>query len=134
MTTVMAGDETGSEVKLGVPHGLKISESTASRISMPRHVDWHMILDHELDKLGSSSIGTLGSLGFAALGASVGFIPQILAIWARIGSAAFDGSDAITLVVFGVSVAAASICLMVYALNRSNFKSVVRGIRARPKL
>src|SRR3981081_3411183 len=67
----MAGPEQAELLKAGELAG---GHAPASRITIPAYVDYHMIMDWELDQLSRHETGVLASLGFVGLGALVGLV------------------------------------------------------------
>src|ERR1700687_5123073 len=66
--------------------GITEGSTPATRISMPPVVDWHMILDRELDQLTRPEMGVIGSLGFVALGAVFGLIAPLFGALEKVGA------------------------------------------------
>ena len=103
------------------------------RVSAPEYVDWHMILDQELDQLSNLQTGVLGGLGFTALGATLGVAPSFVVAISK-ASAELARGDVTAMLIFVASLVAAVICLSLYFLSRRKTRSLPETIRARNKI
>jgi hypothetical protein len=105
----------------------------SSRISAPEFIDWHMILDRELEQLSRPEIGLLSSIGFTALGVSLGLLPGFVSSLGKSKANTFDSGDATTLIVFVASTVGAVICLVIAGVGWYRNKGLADEIRRRPK-
>lgn len=113
-----------------------ILEGPAQRFTMPEFLDWHMILDHELNQLSRPETGVIGSLGFVGLGAVVGLIPAVSGVFEKIGSsppASISGAETATLMVFSGCVVLALGCLLIFGLSIYRNSGLTTVIKARKK-
>jgi hypothetical protein len=110
--------------------------SDPTRISMPDFVDWHMILDRELDQLSRPENSILASLGFVALGAFLGLIgPTVAAyqkVWA-VPTLPLTKGDFVNLCLFVFCGVAATIWLSIAGLAWWRNRGLAGEIRKRPK-
>lgn len=114
---------------VGTPFAGKMPEQ---RVSTPGVVDWHMILDHELDQLSQLETGALGSVGFVALGAAVGFAPAFVAALEK-AKTGLSGEELVALIALPLSAAVALICLGLFVANALRNRGLKGRIRQRPK-
>lgn len=104
-----------------------------SRVSAPEIVDWHMILDAELDQISRPETGIIGSLGFLALGAFLNNSPTIMSVW--FGSPRTLSIGDVTTLEIGIgSLVASVICLSIFALSVYRNWGTANRIRNRPKM
>jgi hypothetical protein len=116
------------------PASISEGHTPAARISMPDYVDWHMILDRELDQLSHRQQGALASLGFVALGAVLGLIAPFVRVWEKVGSTTtFTTGDLATVACFFGCAVAAVICLCLAGIAWYRNRGLADEIRKRPK-
>lgn len=127
----MSGLDT--KLALGTPDTAGIHFNTVPRVSMPKHLDWHMILDQELSHLTRPEMGHVSSLALVALGAAVGFFPQFLTIWSRLGAEPISRGDAAILITFAATATFAIAGNIIYAIWHRRNKGLADEIRKRPK-
>ncbi|MCK1592143.1 hypothetical protein [Bradyrhizobium sp. 169] len=116
--------------------GIAEGHTPAARISMPAFVDWHMILDRELDQLTQPQSGLLGSLGFVGLGAVLGLIGSFVAALeklATIPAAPVSKADISNLLAFPACIVLTAICLLLAFLSWRRNSCLADEIRKRPK-
>jgi hypothetical protein len=108
----------------------------APRISMPDFVDWHMILDRELDQLSRPEHGVLSSLGFVALGTVLGLIAPVMSAWEKIAASPpipLNRAEFANLAAFFVCVGLMFVCLSIAGLGWWRNRGLADEIRKRPK-
>ncbi len=105
----------------------------ASKISGPKHVQWHMVLDNELDMLTDKQAGVMGAIGFTALGGVVGGLIPCVAAIEKINVSPLTPIDVVALAVFFASLTASLICLITFFCYRHQNTSLKEEIRKRGK-
>jgi hypothetical protein len=116
-------------------------------ISAPKTMEWHMILDNELDQLSHSEMGFIGSLGFVGLGAALGLMPQLVEVISKLNTKpvkspnypfqdivpTITALDIGTIAAIAVSLTIAAICLGLSGLYHHRNKNLAKTIRGRGK-
>jgi hypothetical protein len=104
-------------------------------VSMPKMLDWHMILDHELTQLTRPEMGFIGSLGFVGLGSALGLTPQLVETMGKVRHADTSvtmGDIACVGAFFGCAVLAI-VCLGIGGLYWYRHRGLAQTIRTRGK-
>ncbi|MCL6653479.1 hypothetical protein A6R70_14395 [Agrobacterium rubi] len=115
------------------PDNLTSVAMPAAHISAPKLVQWHMIMDNELDMLTDKQTGAMGAIGFTALGGVLGGIIPCVAVVEKINLSPLTISDIIALGVFFCCSSASLICLVSFFWSRKQNKSLKEDIRGRGK-
>ncbi|WP_455918869.1 hypothetical protein [Ensifer canadensis] len=113
-----------------------IIKNPIPRYSMDETVDYHVILDQELDQLAHPENGVIGTVGFTALGAALGFLPATVAIFEKIGQStpeAISPIELTTLLLTPSCGVAALICLILFGISKFRNLGLVSKIRERPR-
>jgi hypothetical protein len=129
----MTGPEQAELLKAGE---LAEGHAPASRITIPAYVDYHMIMDWELDQLSRHETGVLASLGFVGLGALVGLVVPFALSLEKFKSdppQPFLLSDVACAVAFSASFVLTVVCLVIAAIARRRNRGLVDDIRKRPR-
>lgn len=131
------------EAVLGLIQGSKVHDEPRSilevppqRLTTPDFVDFHMILDHELDQLSKAETGIIGSLGFVGLGGVIGFAPAFLGALEKISAVPVvqpSAADVGTLICLPACVVLALLCLTIFGLSVRRNWGLSAKIRARKK-
>lgn len=91
--------------------------------------------DQELIQLSQPDGGMAGGVGFAALGAAIGALPQARVAFAAIGAGtALTAEGSTSSVIFIIGSAAAIICLIIFGVSKYRNAGLTSVIRARPKM
>ncbi|WP_161600108.1 hypothetical protein [Aurantimonas manganoxydans] len=103
---------------------------------MPDAVDWHMILDQELDQLSRPETGVIGSIGFVGLGAAIGLVPAFSDVMGNVNADRLEpltGGEIATLLILPGSFMLAVVCLVIFAISVCRDKALTGVIKARKK-
>ncbi len=76
------------------------------RVSVPEYLDWHMILDYELDQLSQPETGVIGPVGFTGAGAAIGLVGQFAAVVAKVRASPLvpvEATDLVSVCAFAAS-------------------------------
>ncbi|MEY9196659.1 cytochrome c biogenesis protein CcdA [Sinorhizobium fredii] len=114
----------------------QIFRNPKPRYSIDETVDYHVILDQELDQLARPENGVIGTVGFTALGAALGFLPAMVAILQKIVGAAREPLIPIeitTLLLTPACGIAALICLILFFISKFRNRGLVTKIKKRPR-
>lgn len=104
------------------------------RVPIPDYLDWHVILEPELGQLSRPETGVIGSLGFAALGAAVGFAPSFLSALDKAASSQPSSlADAAFIASFSGTAVAGVLCLVLFGIAALRKRGLTRTIRARKR-
>lgn len=106
------------------------------RLGAPEYVDYHMILDQELTQLSKPETGIIGSVGFTATGAGIGFYPSFAALFDKfdqLSKAEFTKSEIHISVAFAFSVALAVTCLLIFFIGVYRNIGLAKIIRNRKR-
>jgi hypothetical protein len=113
-----------------------------ARISAPEFVDWHMILDQELEQLSRPETGLIASLGFMGLGAAIGLLVPLIGVVEKIGVVAQPGkpapppvsiSDIACVASFTGSLVLGIVCLAIAGIAWMRNKGLATAIRRRTR-
>ncbi len=111
-------------------------QSPTARFTMAEFVEFHMILDLELDAISSTENRVLGSIGFTALGAVMGLAGSFSIAISKIRNPSlgqFTLPDLVNTVLFSASIALAVLCLSIFFLKRWRNRGITEIIRQREK-
>lgn len=114
-----------------LPQNLTSVAMPAAKISAPQHVQWHMIMDSELDMLADHETGVIGALGFTAIGGLLGGAVPFLAAVDKIGVSTVEKADVVAVAIFVGCAVAAIICIGIFALKIYRNESLKTKIRNR---
>jgi hypothetical protein len=106
------------------------------RISSAEYVDYHMIIDHELDQLSRGEAGVFGSSGFMALGAAIGLFPSAISTWDKLSASppvAVPRGDISGMICCAGCAAGALVCLVIFGLYKLRNRGLAKRIRARTR-
>jgi len=112
-----------------------IISSPKPTLSMEDTISYHMIQDTELTLLAQPEAGTLGSIGFTAVGAGIGVLPGFVNAFNVIFTdiSKIQPTDLTNLIIMPVSLVIAALCLAVWGLAKYRNSGLTNKIRSRRK-
>ncbi|MDR6757858.1 hypothetical protein J2Y48_003155 [Mycoplana sp. BE70] len=122
---------TGATVEPPSP----IIKNPTPRFSMDENVDYHVILDQELDQLSQPENGVVGTIGFTALGAALAFVPAMVSALEKLGDPLkpLERTEIATLLLTPGCIATAIVCLILFSISKYRNRGLVERIRRRPR-
>ncbi len=113
-----------------------IGISPVARVSVDQYIDYHAILDNELDHLSNPEGGVMGSIGFTALGGAIGLLPMACGVVASVlkpEAGSITISDLANVIAAALCVTVAIICLAMFFIKKYRTRGLLQKIRNRPK-
>lgn len=126
----VGGDAINDAHRIGTG---SINFTPQSRVTAPDTTDWHLVADHELDRLARPEAGTIGAIGFAGLGAMLGALPSGCVAMDKVATAQVVTRESYySMLILLISLATASLCLITFGFAKYKNSGLLKTIRSRP--